>query len=157
MSIGRGELTDWLKALRDFVDLYNPHLPIFPLPCLRGKSAEMKEKERERERETEREGEKRSRWLTRVVDGGWWNGSYFGNLGSQEWAGIVLTALFSHSVVILYNKQTLRTLSHSALHWESCKLCNCFQIRSRRSSFTRRDASLTIKRQETNFVALRVP
>ena len=34
MSIGRGELTDWLKALRDFVDLYN--LPTFymspPLP-----------------------------------------------------------------------------------------------------------------------------
>lgn len=50
MSIGRGELTDWLKALRDFVDLYNPHLPIFPLPC-RGKSAEMKEKERQRGRE----------------------------------------------------------------------------------------------------------
>lgn len=40
----------------------------------------------------------RSRWLT---SGRWWNGSYFGNLGSQEWAEIVLTALFSHSIMIL--------------------------------------------------------
>lgn len=32
MSIGRGELADWLKALRDFVDHYIPHLLYFPSP-----------------------------------------------------------------------------------------------------------------------------
>lgn len=95
MSIGRGELTDWLKAFRDFVDLYNPHLPIFS-PLLQPRK--INGDEGKGERETEREGGKRSRRLTSVVDGGWWNGSYFGNLGSQEWAGIVLTALFSHSL-----------------------------------------------------------
>lgn len=47
-----------------------------------------------------------------VVDGGWWNGSYFGNLGSQEWAGIVLTALFSHSVVILIVSKHYKRLLH---------------------------------------------
>lgn len=91
-----------------------------------------------------------------MVDGGWWNGSYFGNLGSQEWAGIVLTALFSHSVVILYNKQTLRTLSRSV----SYKLCNCPRVVVGGLSFADATSVQRIERrdaQETNFVALRVP
>lgn len=45
MSIGRGELADWLKALRDFVDHYDPHLLYFPSPTTdHGKSVEMRKR-----------------------------------------------------------------------------------------------------------------
>lgn len=51
------------------------------------------------------------------VDGGWRNGSYFGNPGSQEWAGVVLTALFSHSIVTLIVSKQYKSLLRPS--WKS--------------------------------------
>lgn len=59
MSIARDELADWLKALRDFVDHYNPHLLYFPAPST--------ENRRRRRKGDELEGEREDAWM---VD--WW-------------------------------------------------------------------------------------
>lgn len=63
-------------------------------------------------KETDEGERERERWgVDGWTSGRWWNGSYFGNLGSQEWAEIVLTPLFSHSIMILIiNKYYEKTI-----------------------------------------------
>lgn len=51
MSIGRDELADWLKALRDFVDHYNPHLLYFHSPTTENQKTKKRKRMKEREKE----------------------------------------------------------------------------------------------------------